>query len=64
MMGLSKQVITHMGVCCPWATAANYVMQMAPIIYWEFQAQPFPLTEGSPGSNPGHDIDYLMFIED
>ncbi|KAJ9057468.1 hypothetical protein DSO57_1022416 [Entomophthora muscae] len=51
-----KQVIPHMGVWRPWATAANYMMQMAPIIYWAFQAQPFPLNKGSPGSSPGHDI--------
>ncbi|KAJ9073818.1 hypothetical protein DSO57_1012566 [Entomophthora muscae] len=55
MMGLTEQVIPHMGVWRPWATAANYVMRMAPVIYWAFQAQLFPLTKGSPGSHPGHD---------
>ncbi|KAJ9074589.1 hypothetical protein DSO57_1004729 [Entomophthora muscae] len=55
MLGLTEQVIPHMGVWRPWATAANYVMWMAPVIYWAFQAQPFPLTKGSPGSSPGHD---------
>ncbi|KAJ9085854.1 hypothetical protein DSO57_1009961 [Entomophthora muscae] len=50
MMGLTEQVIHHMGVWRPWATASNYVMQMAPVIYWDF-----PSTKGSPGSNPGHD---------
>ncbi|KAJ9057723.1 hypothetical protein DSO57_1019940 [Entomophthora muscae] len=55
MLGLTEQVIPHMGVWCPWATAANYVMQMAPVIYWAFQAHPFPLTKGSPGSCLGHD---------
>ncbi|KAJ9083668.1 hypothetical protein DSO57_1032491 [Entomophthora muscae] len=30
MLGLTEQVIPHMGVWHPWATAANYVMQMAP----------------------------------
>ncbi|KAJ9070398.1 hypothetical protein DSO57_1008439 [Entomophthora muscae] len=44
-----------MGVWRSWATAANYVMCMPPVTYWAFQSQPFPLTEGSPGSNPGHD---------
>ncbi|KAJ9048231.1 hypothetical protein DSO57_1037112, partial [Entomophthora muscae] len=53
MLGLTEQVIPHMGVWRPLATAANYVMRMSPVIYWVFQAQPFPSTEGSPGSNPG-----------
>ncbi|KAJ9068583.1 hypothetical protein DSO57_1027179 [Entomophthora muscae] len=55
MLGLTEQVIHHMGVWRPWATAANYVMRMAPVIYWAFQDQPFPSTKGSPGSHPGHD---------
>ncbi|KAJ9090646.1 hypothetical protein DSO57_1000494 [Entomophthora muscae] len=55
ILGLTEQVITHMGVWHPWATAANYVMQMAPVIYWAFQAQPFPSTKGSPESHPSHD---------
>ncbi|KAJ9049354.1 hypothetical protein DSO57_1025477 [Entomophthora muscae] len=59
MLRLTDQVIPHMGVWSPWATAANYVMWMAPVIYWAFQAQPFPLTEGSPGSNPGHGICFI-----
>ncbi|KAJ9069232.1 hypothetical protein DSO57_1020677 [Entomophthora muscae] len=56
MLGLTKQVIPHMRVWRPWATAANYVIQMALVIYWASQAQLFPLTKGSPGSHPGHDI--------
>ncbi|KAJ9054500.1 hypothetical protein DSO57_1013799 [Entomophthora muscae] len=55
MLGLTEQVIPHMGVWHPWATTANHVMCMAPIIYWAFQTRPFPLTESSPGSNLGHD---------
>ncbi|KAJ9074299.1 hypothetical protein DSO57_1007989 [Entomophthora muscae] len=39
-----------MGGRHPWATAANYVVRMAPVIYWAF-----PSTKGSPGDNPGHD---------
>ncbi|KAJ9058844.1 hypothetical protein DSO57_1008062 [Entomophthora muscae] len=54
MLGLAEQVIPHRGVWGPWSTTANYVMRMAPIIYWAFPAWPFPLTEGSPGSNPGY----------
>ncbi|KAJ9070604.1 hypothetical protein DSO57_1006019 [Entomophthora muscae] len=57
MLELAEQVVPHMRVWRPWATAANYVMRMAPIIYWAFQAQPFLLTEGSLGSNPGHEKD-------
>ncbi|KAJ9079790.1 hypothetical protein DSO57_1031891 [Entomophthora muscae] len=60
MLGLTEQVIPHMGVWRPWATAANYVMQMAPVIYWAFQAHPFPSTKGSPGSHPGHDSALLL----
>ncbi|KAJ9083902.1 hypothetical protein DSO57_1029831 [Entomophthora muscae] len=55
MLGLTEQVIPYMGVWRPWAAGANYVMWMAPVIYWAFQAQPFPSTKGSPGSHPGHD---------
>ncbi|KAJ9069755.1 hypothetical protein DSO57_1015253 [Entomophthora muscae] len=55
MLGLTEQVIPHMGVWRPWATAANYVMQMVPVIYWAFQAQPFPSAKGSPGSHSGHE---------
>ncbi|KAJ9082230.1 hypothetical protein DSO57_1006337 [Entomophthora muscae] len=54
ILGLTEKVIPHMRVWCSWATAANYEMWMALIIYWAFQAQPFSSTEGSPGSNPGH----------
>ncbi|KAJ9069735.1 hypothetical protein DSO57_1015419 [Entomophthora muscae] len=56
MLGLTEKVIPHMRVWRPWATAANYVMRMAPDIYLAFQARYFPLTEGSPGSHLGHDI--------
>ncbi|KAJ9084649.1 hypothetical protein DSO57_1022136 [Entomophthora muscae] len=62
MMGLTEQIIPHMGVWRPWATAANHVMQMTPVIYWAFQAQPFPLTKGSPGSNPGHDTTIVLKV--
>ncbi|KAJ9049375.1 hypothetical protein DSO57_1025197 [Entomophthora muscae] len=62
MLGLTEKVIPHMGVWRPWAIAANYVMWMALIIYWVFQAQPFPLTEGSPGGNPGHDKDKENYL--
>ncbi|KAJ9067125.1 hypothetical protein DSO57_1003037 [Entomophthora muscae] len=61
MLGLTEQVIPHMGVWRPWATAANYVMQMAHVIYWAFQAQSFPSTEGSPGSHPSHDTHQHTF---
>ncbi|KAJ9078927.1 hypothetical protein DSO57_1001678 [Entomophthora muscae] len=63
MLGLTEQVIPHMGVWRPWATAANYVMQMAPVIYWAFQAQPFPSNKGSPGSHPAHDNMYINLLE-
>ncbi|KAJ9087782.1 hypothetical protein DSO57_1029758 [Entomophthora muscae] len=56
MLGLTEKVIPHMRVWRTWATAANYVMWMAPVIYWAF-----PSTEGSPGSNPGHDNLVLNF---
>ncbi|KAJ9064528.1 hypothetical protein DSO57_1029616 [Entomophthora muscae] len=64
MLGLTEQVIPHMGVWKPWATAANYVMQVAPVIYWAFQAQPFPSTKGSPGSHPGHGTTFSEVITD
>ncbi|KAJ9077594.1 hypothetical protein DSO57_1015218 [Entomophthora muscae] len=56
ILGLAEQVIPHMGVWRPWATAANYAMRMVPVIYWAFQARPFPSTKVSPESNLGHDM--------
>ncbi|KAJ9052836.1 hypothetical protein DSO57_1030150 [Entomophthora muscae] len=62
MLGLTEQVIPHMGVWRLWATAANYVIQIALIIYWAFQAQPFPSNKGSPGSHPGHEKPNLLLL--
>ncbi|KAJ9071027.1 hypothetical protein DSO57_1001275 [Entomophthora muscae] len=38
ILGLSEQLISHIEVWRPWATAANYVMKMTPVICWAFQA--------------------------
>ncbi|KAJ9082450.1 hypothetical protein DSO57_1004371 [Entomophthora muscae] len=62
MLRLAEEVISHMIVWCPWATAANYVMKIALVIYWALQDRPFSLTKGSPKGNPGHDRSGLLAV--
>ncbi|KAJ9087665.1 hypothetical protein DSO57_1030899 [Entomophthora muscae] len=48
MLGLAEQVLPHIELRHPWATSANYVMRMAPVIYWALQARPFSFDQMLP----------------
>ncbi|KAJ9081081.1 hypothetical protein DSO57_1018390 [Entomophthora muscae] len=40
VLGLADQVMPHTGSWCPLATALNYLVCIAPIVYMAFQARP------------------------
>ncbi|KAJ9079115.1 hypothetical protein DSO57_1038845 [Entomophthora muscae] len=40
VLGLANQVVPHTGSWHPFATAVNYLVCIAPIVYMTFQAQP------------------------
>ncbi|KAJ9081751.1 hypothetical protein DSO57_1011345 [Entomophthora muscae] len=40
VLGLANQVVPHTGSWRPLATALNYLIHIAPIVYMAFQAQP------------------------
>ncbi|KAJ9059482.1 hypothetical protein DSO57_1001559 [Entomophthora muscae] len=40
VLGLANQAVPHTGSWCPLATALNYLVCIAPIVYMAFQAQP------------------------
>ncbi|KAJ9048813.1 hypothetical protein DSO57_1031102 [Entomophthora muscae] len=40
VLGLDNQVVPHTEIWCPWVTAANYLIKIAPIVYMAFQAWP------------------------
>ncbi|KAJ9074215.1 hypothetical protein DSO57_1008741 [Entomophthora muscae] len=40
ILGLANQVVPHTGSWRPLATALNYLVQIAPIVYLAFQARP------------------------
>ncbi|KAJ9084215.1 hypothetical protein DSO57_1026719 [Entomophthora muscae] len=40
VLGLANQAVPHTGSWRPLATALNYLVQIAPIVYMAFQAQP------------------------
>lgn len=54
MLGLAEQVIPHMGALRPWATAVSYVMRLAPVMYWAFQARPAALHSHPESTSQGH----------
>ncbi|KAJ9085591.1 hypothetical protein DSO57_1012389 [Entomophthora muscae] len=44
VLGLADQVVPHTGSWCSLATAVNYLIRIALIVYLSFQAQPtFPV---------------------
>ncbi|KAJ9088271.1 hypothetical protein DSO57_1024738 [Entomophthora muscae] len=61
--GVSNQVIPHTGPWYPWATAANYLAQIAPTVYMAVQAWPatpiVELLETSMGSD-NYAVRYIM----
>ncbi|KAJ9058133.1 hypothetical protein DSO57_1015554 [Entomophthora muscae] len=55
VLGLANQVVPHTGSWCPLATAINYLIRIAPILYMAFQAQPAYLVGVQLDSGMGRD---------
>ncbi|KAJ9090188.1 hypothetical protein DSO57_1005068 [Entomophthora muscae] len=55
ILGLANQVMPHTKSWCSLATAVNYLVRIAPIVYLAFQARPTFLVEVQPDSGMGHD---------
>ncbi|KAJ9081369.1 hypothetical protein DSO57_1015448 [Entomophthora muscae] len=55
VLGLANQVVPHTGSWCPLATALNYLVRIAPIVYMVFQAQPASPVGVQPDSSMGCD---------
>ncbi|KAJ9067666.1 hypothetical protein DSO57_1036793 [Entomophthora muscae] len=55
ILGLANQVVLHTGSWCPLATAVNYLVQIAPIVYMAFQARPASPVEVQSASGMSHD---------
>ncbi|KAJ9073367.1 hypothetical protein DSO57_1017247 [Entomophthora muscae] len=56
VLGLADQVVPHTGSWRPLATALNYLVWNAPIVYMAFQAWPASPVGAQPDSDMGHDI--------
>ncbi|KAJ9066598.1 hypothetical protein DSO57_1007942 [Entomophthora muscae] len=54
-LGLANQVMPHTGSWRPLATALNYLVQIAPIVYMAFQARPASPVGAQPDSDMGCD---------
>ncbi|KAJ9050393.1 hypothetical protein DSO57_1014833 [Entomophthora muscae] len=55
VLGMADQVVLHTGSWCPLATALNYLVHIAPIVYMAFQAQPASPAGVQPDSGMGCD---------
>ncbi|KAJ9057398.1 hypothetical protein DSO57_1023056 [Entomophthora muscae] len=55
ILGLANQVVPHTGSWRPLATALNYLVQIAPIVYMAFQAWPASPVGAQPDSDMGCD---------
>ncbi|KAJ9062645.1 hypothetical protein DSO57_1008411 [Entomophthora muscae] len=55
VLGLADQVVPHTESWHPLATAVNYLVRIAAIVYMAFQAWPASLVEVQPDSGMGHD---------
>ncbi|KAJ9079388.1 hypothetical protein DSO57_1035893 [Entomophthora muscae] len=63
VLGLANQVVPHTGSWHPLATALNYLVRIAPIVYMAFQAQPASPVGVQPDSSTGRDTSiYLQFF--
>ncbi|KAJ9060240.1 hypothetical protein DSO57_1032905, partial [Entomophthora muscae] len=54
-LGLADQVMPHTGSWRPLATALNYLVCIAPIVYMAFQARPASPVGVQPDSSMGCD---------
>ncbi|KAJ9068103.1 hypothetical protein DSO57_1032017 [Entomophthora muscae] len=57
VLGLANQVVPHTGSMRPLATAVNYLVRIAPIVYMAFQAWPTSLV----GVHPNSDMDRNIY---
>ncbi|KAJ9054199.1 hypothetical protein DSO57_1017162 [Entomophthora muscae] len=55
VLGLANQAVPHTGSWRPLATALNYLVQIAPIVYMAFQARPASPVGAQPDSDMGRD---------
>ncbi|KAJ9083347.1 hypothetical protein DSO57_1035556 [Entomophthora muscae] len=55
LLGLANQVMPHTGSWRPLATALNYLVHIAPIVYMAFQARPASPAGVQPDSGMGRD---------
>ncbi|KAJ9071533.1 hypothetical protein DSO57_1035997 [Entomophthora muscae] len=55
VLGLANQAVPHTGSWHPLATALNYLVCIAPIVYMAFQARPASPVEVQPDSSMGRD---------
>ncbi|KAJ9077372.1 hypothetical protein DSO57_1017340 [Entomophthora muscae] len=55
VLGLADQVVPHTGSWRPLATALNYLVHIAPIVYMAFQARPASPVGVQPDSSMGRD---------
>ncbi|KAJ9053055.1 hypothetical protein DSO57_1027923 [Entomophthora muscae] len=58
ILGLANQVVPHTGSWRPLATALNYLVWIAPIVYMAFQARPASPVGAQPDSDMGRDTLY------
>ncbi|KAJ9066192.1 hypothetical protein DSO57_1011967 [Entomophthora muscae] len=54
-LGMADQVVPHAGSWRPLATALNYLVCIAPIVYMAFQTQPASPVGVQPDSGMGYD---------
>ncbi|KAJ9085521.1 hypothetical protein DSO57_1012982 [Entomophthora muscae] len=62
LLGFNEQVIPHTGAWQPWASATNYMLRIAPVVYWAFQARPLSLFADKPDTTPGH-VTILLWLK-
>ncbi|KAJ9069720.1 hypothetical protein DSO57_1015794 [Entomophthora muscae] len=60
VLGFTEQVIPQMSDWQPWASAVNYMLRIAPVVYWMFQACPLSLFADKPFTTPGHDTNPIL----
>ncbi|KAJ9077773.1 hypothetical protein DSO57_1013421 [Entomophthora muscae] len=56
VLGLDDQVVPHTGSWCSLATAVNYLVRIAPIVYLVFQARPASPEGVQLDSDMSHDM--------
>ncbi|KAJ9089830.1 hypothetical protein DSO57_1008790 [Entomophthora muscae] len=55
VLGLSNKVVPHTRIWCSLATAVNYIVGIAPIVYLAFQARPVSPVKVQTDSDMGHE---------